>query len=177
MQINDNPTCTLINFVMAGHVYGYYVQVLRLVECSINTILTTASGYLVIGCADGAVRFYDFFLRLEAWFEDLAAGAVTSVSFSLQNCPYEEGEAGGPGLKFWCPDFVVGTTDAFILGVESKLFDEVLAENRRGTLLLQVIYSSFSFSFRFNLSFNSLIFGRVCPGTSCNSDATRANRY
>jgi hypothetical protein len=90
---------------------------MKLVEAGINVAKTTPSGYLVLGCADGAVRFYDFFLRLEAWFEDLAAGPVSSISFSLQQSPFEEGEAGSPGLKFWCSDFIVGTSEAFILGM------------------------------------------------------------
>ena len=53
------------------------------------------------------MRFYDFFLRLEAWFEDLAAGPVTSISFSIQDCPLPANEAGSPGLAFWVPDFIV----------------------------------------------------------------------
>jgi hypothetical protein len=72
--------------------------------------------YLALACSDGAIRFFDFSLRLEAWFEDLAAGPVSSVSFSMQKCPYPPSEAGSPGLKFWVPDFIVGTTEAFIVG-------------------------------------------------------------
>lgn len=112
-------------------------KVLRLVDCGINLMCTTANDYLVLGCADGAVRFYDFYLRLEAWFEDLAAGAVTSVTFADALCPFSAGEAGAPGLRFWVPDFIVGTVDAFVIGVESALFDEVKREDRRGILLLQ----------------------------------------
>eukprot|EP01034_Spumella_vulgaris_P030684 gene30684-37937_t len=112
-------------------------KVLRLVETGITMMTSTVNDYLVLGCADGAVRFYDFFLRLEAWFEDLGAGNVTSVTFANQFCPYMQGEAGAPGLKFWVPDFIVGTADAFVIGVESSLFDEVKKEDRRGTLLLQ----------------------------------------
>lgn len=111
-------------------------QVIRLVESGIST-MQTINDYVVIACADGAVRFYDFFLRLEAWFEDFAAGPLTSLSFSVQDCPLPEGEAGVPGLQFWVPDFVVGTADAFVVGAEVSLFDEVKAEDRRGTLLMQ----------------------------------------
>ena len=112
-------------------------KVLRLIEGGINTVTTTFNNYLVVACHDGAVRFYDFFLRLEAWFEDLSAGPVTSISFAVQNCPFPMGEAGAPGLKFWVPDFMVGTSDAFVVGVESRLFDEVRSDDRRGTLLMQ----------------------------------------
>lgn len=112
-------------------------KVLRLVECGIALLTTTTNDYLVLGCHDGAVRFYDYFLRLEAWFEDLGAGPISSVTFADQYCPFPPGEAGAPGLKFWVPDFIVGTQDAFVVGVESALFDEVRKDDRRGTLLLQ----------------------------------------
>lgn len=95
--------------------------------------------YVAIACADGAVRFYDYFLRLEAWFEDFAAGPLSSLSFACQKCSYPDGEAGAPGLQFWVPDFIVGTTDAFIVGAESSLFDEIKADDRRGTLVMQVL--------------------------------------
>jgi hypothetical protein len=88
-------------------------KVLRLVECGIRTMGITSNGYLVVACQDGAVRFYDFFFRLEAWFEDLSAGPVNSVSFSTQDCPFDKGEAGAPGLKFWVPDFVVSAIYVF----------------------------------------------------------------
>ena len=112
-------------------------KVISLVESGINFATTTPAGYVVIACADGTVKFYDFSLRIEAWFEDLAAGPVNSISFALQNCPYAPSEGGAPGSKFWVPDFMVGTTDAFIVGVESIIFDEVRPEDRRGTLLMQ----------------------------------------
>ena len=54
-----------------------------------------------------------------------------------KSCPYPEGEGGSPGLQFWVPDFMVGTSDAFIVGMESQCFGEVRPEDRRGTLLMQ----------------------------------------
>ena len=113
-------------------------QVIRLVECGIN-LLASVGQYLATACADGAVRFYDFSLRLEAWFEDLAAGPVSSLSFASGECPVTDGSAGAPGLHFWVPEFLVGTTDAFIVGVDSQSFEELRAEDRRGVLLVQVI--------------------------------------
>lgn len=111
-------------------------KVLRLVECSINA-MNIINNYFVIAGADGAVRFYDFSLRLEAWFEDFMAGPVTSLSFSAVSCPFPEGVGGEPGTTFWVPDFIVGTSDALVVGVDSSVFDEVSPEDRRGTLLVQ----------------------------------------
>jgi cilia- and flagella-associated protein 251 len=113
------------------------VKVVKLLDCAITVLDISPNKYLVLGCADGAVRFYDYFLRLEAWFEDLNSGPITSLSFSLQACPYSPLEAGQPGLKFWTPDFLIGTKKAFIVGVESGIFDEIKKEDRRGTLLMQ----------------------------------------
>ena len=47
------------------------------------TFLSTIGDYIVSGGQDGFVRFYDPLLRIVAWFEDLAAGPVTGLSFSL----------------------------------------------------------------------------------------------
>ncbi|DBA03566.1 TPA: hypothetical protein N0F65_011467 [Lagenidium giganteum] len=120
-------------------------------------------GYLVLGSSDGAVRFYDFDFRLVAWFEDMNAGPVTSVSFANAPTP-EQAEDGtdpkhrGRGMGqqpsaarlrgstdkndeefFQVPDFVVATSSAFIVGMSASLFAEHEADKRRGTLLMQGI--------------------------------------
>lgn len=110
---------------------------LRLVQCSINILTYVENEYVIAGCGDGGIRFYDKYLRLEAWFEDLNAGPVMALSFSIQANPFHPGEAGKPGLKFWVPDFIVATSEAFVVGVESSLFDEIRKEDRCGTLLMQ----------------------------------------
>ena len=120
-------------------------KVIGLMECAINFVTTLPSGYVAIAGSDGSVKFYDFNLRLEAWFEDLAAGPVNSISFGFQQCPFRADVAGSPGLKFWVPDFMVGTSDAFIVGVESCVFDEVRPEDRRGTLLMQGMTETISY--------------------------------
>ena len=106
-------------------------KVVRLSDSGIY-LMYTINSYIVAATKDGYVRFYDFTLRLEAWFEDLAAGPITSLSFSLQEPPNNI-----PSTQFWVPDFVVGTQDALVVGVESAIFQEIRAEDRRGTLLLQ----------------------------------------
>lgn len=108
-------------------------KILKLVENKIN-VVTVVNKFVVIGCIDGSVRFYDFYFRLASWFEDLCAGPINSISFSEQDDNQID-----VNLKFWSPDFIVSTSEAFIIGVESSMFDEVLVENRRGTLLLQGI--------------------------------------
>jgi WD40 repeat protein/Ca2+-binding EF-hand superfamily protein len=104
------------------------------------TVLTDMDGYLVLGSSDGAVRFFDFDFRLVAWFEDMNAGAVTSVSFASAD-EDEDTNKGNEGEEesFIVPDFVVGTASAFIVGMSATLFGEHEPEKRRGTLLMQGI--------------------------------------
>jgi hypothetical protein len=115
----------------------YAVKVVKILECGINLMEVTTNHYLVLGCQDGAVRFYDYFLRLEAWFEEIHAGPILSLSFAIQDCPYQLGEGGQPGSKFWVSDFIISTRQSFIVGLESHLFDEIRKDDRRGTLLMQ----------------------------------------
>ena len=91
-------------------------QVLKLVDSGITTMIATDSNYLALGCTDGAIRFYDFSLRLESWFEDIAGGSITSLSFSSENNPHDSKDAGHPGAKFWVPNFIIGTASALIYG-------------------------------------------------------------
>ena len=85
-------------------------------DSGITTMVATDSNYLALGCADGAIRFYDFSLRLESWFEDISGGSITSLSFSLESNPYYGKDGGHPGTKFWVPKFIIGTTNALIFG-------------------------------------------------------------
>ncbi|KAH9123553.1 hypothetical protein AeMF1_005476 [Aphanomyces euteiches] len=96
--------------------------------------LTDMDGYLVMGCADGAVRFYDFDFRLVAWFEDLCAGPVQSVSFANVDMSPEVDDD-----SFRVPEFIVATSHAFILGITPSIHEEYDVEKRRGTLLMQGI--------------------------------------
>lgn len=104
------------------------------------TVLADMDGYLVLGSSDGAVRFFDFDFRLVAWFEDMNAGAVTSISFA---CADEDDSPtthrNDDEDRFTVPDFIAATSSAFIVGMTASLFGEYEPEKRRGTLLMQGI--------------------------------------
>eukprot|EP00953_Heterococcus_sp_UTEX-ZZ885_P026789 14445-Heterococcus_DN1.PRE.3 len=87
--------------------------------------------YIVVGGADGSVKFYDLKFRIEAWFEDLAAGPVTSVSFGAA-VPHTS-----KGGTLEVPDFVIGTRQGYILTAGGSLFEELDPSKRSGTVLLQ----------------------------------------
>ena len=77
--------------------------------------------FVVVGGADGAVRFYDYQFRVQAWFEDLSAGPVKSISFALQQQD-ELITDDDEGFKFCKTDanYLKGWVDDF------KLFNSVL---------------------------------------------------
>ena len=68
--------------------------------------MVTVGQYLVSGGADGHVRFFDFNFRVVAWFEDLDAGPISSISFA-----YQPSALKATGVDLACPDFILGTTN------------------------------------------------------------------
>ena len=110
------------------------VKSIKLCESKVNFMSFVLGEYLVIAGEDGCVRFYDVSLRIMAWYEDLNAGPVTSVSFAT-NMPTNVDDRS----DFCCPDFVVGTSTSYIIGVECALFQEIEPDNRRGAVLVQGI--------------------------------------
>jgi WD40 repeat protein/Ca2+-binding EF-hand superfamily protein len=97
--------------------------------------LLTVGEMLVSGGQDGHVRFFDFDFRVVAWFEDLDAGPISSISFAHQ--PAALKTPGEEGAAFSCPDFVVGTSNALVVACTSAMFEQIHADARRGTLLVQ----------------------------------------
>lgn len=73
---------------------------IKLCDSSILTI-GVVNSYIVIGSADGGVRFFDVRFRLEGYFEDFNAGPVTSISFSDVEDEHES--------SLQVPEFVIGT--------------------------------------------------------------------
>ena len=110
-------------------------KVVRLHNGAVSVLLTDGE-YVVSGGADGLVRFFDFDFRIIAWFEDLDAGPVTSLSFAVPS-PQSKKAAGKDGAVLTCPDFVVGTANALVVQCAPSMFDELEPSKRRGTLLVQ----------------------------------------
>lgn len=121
--------------------------------------VTPCRRFLAAGTADGAVRFYDLYLRLIAWFEELDAGPVCALSFvpgtgataaaglaalapmdsSFLAPPVAAAAAaglaaaGGAGL----PDFLVASSRALLVKVAGASFESASPEARRGDILLE----------------------------------------
>mmetsp|Transcript_42036 Transcript_42036/g.105703 ORF Transcript_42036/g.105703 Transcript_42036/m.105703 type:complete len:986 (+) Transcript_42036:60-3017(+) len=120
------------------------VKIIKLCpEVSLNVLQVHEKARVVIGASDGSVRFYDYQFRVQAWFEDLSAGSVKSISFDRSTEGDEEydppGASSGLGVEdeFRCPNFLVSTGSALVVLVESRLFYELSPDDRRGRLVLQ----------------------------------------
>jgi len=107
------------------------VKVVRISHKGGIQFLGVVGKLLVTGSDDGCVRFFDFGFRLVAWFEDMDAGPVTSVSFALASVAPLDDES------FSVPDFLCGTTHGLVVGMQASMFEELSAEQRRGTLIVQ----------------------------------------
>ncbi|KAK9829874.1 hypothetical protein WJX72_008365 [[Myrmecia] bisecta] len=100
------------------------------------THLTCIDRFIVSGGADGFVRFFDPHFRLAAWFEDLSAGEISSISFSAAGMSVPAGAEEGDLNLFMAPDFLVATSQGQVLAVQAGSFEDVRLP-RKGTCLLQ----------------------------------------
>eukprot|EP00232_Nephroselmis_pyriformis_P024102 CAMPEP_0182866546 /NCGR_PEP_ID=MMETSP0034_2-20130328/8259_1 /TAXON_ID=156128 /ORGANISM="Nephroselmis pyriformis, Strain CCMP717" /LENGTH=717 /DNA_ID=CAMNT_0024998875 /DNA_START=137 /DNA_END=2286 /DNA_ORIENTATION=- len=118
------------------------VKILRVHHGGAVNCLRAVERYVVSGGSDGYVRFYDSRLRLSAWFEELDAGGITSVSFSGTRSidaatGLDSSEEADQDI-FSAPDFVVATSEGKIVAVQCAAFEELSgAPLRAGSLLLQ----------------------------------------
>lgn len=81
---------------------------------------------------DGSIRFYDLMMRLIAWFEDIKAGPITSLSFS-SSLPKKSNDP----EAFMIPDFVISTKQGYIIGCQSSMFDSIDPIIRKGMVIMQ----------------------------------------
>jgi WD40 repeat protein/Ca2+-binding EF-hand superfamily protein len=115
------------------------IKILRIHHAAV-TFLSTVAGargtgptHLVSGGAEGNVRFFDAKFRLVAWFDGLAGGGITSVSFTpaathngaLDSFGDDEGGGDAPPTGgFDAPNFVVGTDASNVFAVRAATFEE-----------------------------------------------------
>ena len=118
-------------------------------------VLKVQGEYLVIGADDGSIRFYDFFYRIQGWFEDFEIGPITSISFAVSNMLSMSNIKKGKKDKqdddekkdeeihlFSCPDFIVVDTNAKITLLNDSLYAKVGKEEKKGVVILHSISNS-----------------------------------
>lgn len=108
------------------------VKLMRLHNARLSFI-SSIGDFIVTGGDDGHVRFFDPMLRLIAWFEHIAAGAVRMVSFSRAR-PHMPAPADFDA--FVCPDFIVGTANGAVVQLTADAFNTAEEGARRGTILM-----------------------------------------
>lgn len=99
--------------------------------------------YLVTGNQDGSIRFYDFSLKICAWFENLELGEIKSISFAdLEPVASAEGGNDSDIEEFKCSDFIVADVNALVCLLESRIFEELEPENKKGEIIFTGLKSS-----------------------------------
>lgn len=68
---------------------------------------------------------------MTAWFEDIKEGPIHTVSFAVSTS-----KSRGKGSQFTCPDFFVSTKKGKIVEMNAAMFKDVLAEKRKGKLIV-----------------------------------------
>jgi len=111
------------------------MKVLRLCTSKI-TFLCNLDKCLVVGDAEGKIKFFDSMFRAILWFDDLAAGPAVSVSFA-RGIKSTTRDLPGSSEEITIPQFIVATTAAKIVEVNADVFDELEPDNRHGVPLVQ----------------------------------------
>jgi len=121
---------------------------LNIDSSAINILLTVDNNYLVCGNADGTIRFYDFFFKADAWFEDQHLSAVKSISFSRKR-PTMAGESNPAHKKanestFACSDFLVADSNGMVAELKATMYEAIDANSKRGATIMMGLKSAVS---------------------------------
>ena len=115
----------------------------------INILLTVDNQYLVCGNADGTIRFYDFFFKAEAWFEDQQLSSVKSISFSRKRPTVAQGDSNldqekADASRFACSDFLVADSNGMVAELKATMFEAIDAKSKRGATIMRGLKSAIS---------------------------------
>lgn len=110
------------------------MKVLRLCNSKI-TFLRNLEKCLVVGDADGKIKFFDSMFRSILWFDDLNAGPAVSVSFA-RGVKSTTRDLPGSTEEITIPQFIVATTEAKVVEVNADVFDELDPADRHGIPLV-----------------------------------------
>lgn len=89
------------------------IKVVSFTQYPIN-ILTTHNEYLVVGNQDGTIRFYDFYFKVVAWFEELNLSNIKSISFSNTEPKPSTDLQSEVDNVFKCSDFLVADDSSLV---------------------------------------------------------------
>lgn len=94
-------------------------------------VLASTPDHVATGGDEGFVRFFDHQFRIVAWFEDLNAGPIASLSFArVPPDPYDPSE-------FKDADFIIATRTGSIIHIQPSSWEDSDISKRCGRLVLQ----------------------------------------
>lgn len=131
-NITESPGCSFQHRAL--------VKIVEMNAGSSITLLAAHNSLLAACGADGSVRFYDHDFRIIAWYEDIHAGAIHSLSFAASCDPYTVANTADTSHKeelFYIQNFIISTEAAQVIQVEAATFDEPIPNNRKGQVVLQ----------------------------------------
>jgi len=97
----------------------------------------------VCGNADGTIRFYDFYFKVVAWFEDeLKLSTIKSISFSKTDPKAAADLNEEVSNDFMCSDFIATDESALVSKVWASIFEEIDPLKKKGELLMWGFNSS-----------------------------------
>jgi hypothetical protein len=115
----------------------------------INILTTAHDKYLVVGFSDGAIRFYDFYFKIIAWFEGLHLNSIKSISFSKTETRAASNEEpkfnkdannkekpDEPQEILKCSDFIAADDKAIVVMLQSTLFEEINPAKKKGYTIM-----------------------------------------
>jgi len=101
------------------------------------TSLCGVNCYVCAGYGDGSIKFYNSSLRLMAWFDDMNAGAVSSVEFgAFCSGLKDDGRSVDDDDEFDVPPFVVGTERGSIVSLTANAFQYRNGYKRSGQVIV-----------------------------------------
>ena len=112
------------------------IKQLKLVRAAIRVLLCVGS-WLVCGCDDGSVRWFDYQFRIVAWWEDsLGRGEVRSLSFDDMPVRNRQASGGGSEAELAVPPFILATSRGKVIALSSSHLNASQPAQRKGQLLL-----------------------------------------
>ena len=113
-------------------------------DCTAIHTLMVQEDYLVTGNKDGSVRFYDFDLKICAWFENLDLGCIKSISFATGSPAMSEEEENDELMNedFKCADFIVADSNAVVCKLKSSIFEELEPDEKKGEVIFTGLKSA-----------------------------------
>ena len=112
------------------------IKQLKLVRAAIRVLLCVGS-WLVCGCDDGSVRWFDYQFRIVAWWEDsLGRGEVRSLSFDDMPVRNRQASSGSSEAELAVPPFILATSKGKVIALSSTHLNASQPAQRKGQLLL-----------------------------------------